>query len=127
MAKRTAIYQLITNGVMASTSQINSIVQNIQNFDNLGMEVSWTGTPVGTLTINGCVNNGPSGTLYSATSPIPAANALTFSPVLTQPAGAAGGYIIDLNQYPFPWLQVQYVNSSGSGTLNVWIFQKDLN
>jgi hypothetical protein len=90
------------------------------------MEVSWTGTPTGTITINAAVNN-PYPDPYSATNPIPSQNSLTFDPVLAQPSGSSGGYVIDLNQYPFPWLQVQYVNTSGTGTLNVWIFEKDLN
>ena len=52
--------------------------------------------------------------------------ALTFNPALAQPSGSAGGYLIDLNQFPFKYFQVQYVNSSGSGTLNVYAFEKDL-
>lgn len=111
---------------MSSTNQINSAVQNVQNFDNLGLEIAWTGTPTGTITVNGAINN-PHLTPYSDTNPIPANNALTFDPVLNQPGGSAGGYLIDLNQFPFPYIQVQYVNASGSGTLNVYIFEKDLN
>lgn len=111
---------------MTGTSQINSAVQNVQNFDNLGLEIAWTGTPTGTITVNGAVNN-PNTNPYSATNPISANNALTFDPILDQPAGADGGYLIDLNQFPFPYIQVQYVNSSGSGTLNVYIFEKDIN
>lgn len=126
-AKKINIFQIIVNGSMTGTAQLNSVVQNVQNFDNLGLEISWTGTPTGLLTINGAVNNGPAGNLYSPSNPIPANNSLTFNPALTQPTGSSGGYLIDLNQFPWPWLQVQYVNSSGTGTLNVWIFEKDLN
>lgn len=82
--------------------------------DNQGLEVTWTGTPTGTLSVmvsNSGIN------FYS----------LTFNPVLTQPAGAAGGYAIDLNQVPFTYMMLKYVNASGSGTLTVYGQQKDLN
>lgn len=124
--KKINSYQIFTNGAMSSTNQINSVVQNVQNFDNLGLEVVWTGTPTGTLTVNGAVNN-PYPNPYSETNPIPSQNSLTFDPSLAQPSGSGGGYIVNLNQFPWPWIQVQYINSSGSGTLNVYIFEKDVN
>jgi hypothetical protein len=82
--------------------------------DNTGLEVTWTGTPTGTLSVMvSC-----SGINFYA---------LTFNPVLTQPSGSAGGYAINLNQLPFKWLMLQYVNSSGSGVLTVYGQNKDLN
>jgi len=119
--KKTNFFWLIKNGVMTGTSTILSVPQNIQNLDNVGLEITWTGTPTGTISILGSV---------SAIIPQAAAvnyYALTFSPPLNQPSGAAGGYLIDLNQFPFPSMQVEYVNSSGTGTLNVYIYEKDLN
>lgn len=111
---------------MTSTNQINSAVLHTGNFDNHGLEIAWTGTPTGTITIVGAVNN-PYPNSYSAVNPIPAQNSLTFDPALAQPTGSNGGYVVDLNQFPFPLLQIQYVNTSGSGVLNVYIFSKDLN
>lgn len=82
--------------------------------DNLGLEVTWTGTPTGTIQIMGS-NSGIN--FY----------ALTFNPALTQPAGSGGGYLIDLNQFPFKFLMVQYTNSSGSGVITTYYQGKDLN
>lgn len=107
-------YQLITNGNMTGTSTITSSTQTIATYDNIGLQISWTGTPTGTISILCSID----GKNFSS---------LTFNPTLTQPAGSSGSYLIDLNQIPFPYLQVQYVNASGSGTLNVFICQKDLN
>lgn len=82
--------------------------------DNLGLQVSFVGTMTGTLSVEGSVDKVNF-------------DALTFNPVLGQPAGSATRYLIDINQFPWPWLRVSYTNSSGSGTLTVGIFSKDLN
>lgn len=82
--------------------------------DNIGLEVTWTGTPTGTFQV--MVSN--SGINFYA---------LTFNPALTQPSGTAGGYAIDLNQLPFKYLMLQYTNASGSGALTIYGQQKDVN
>jgi hypothetical protein len=105
---------LINAGSMAGTATITSPTFNANNLDNVGLEVSWTGTPTGTISVLASISNE---NFY----------ALTFDPTLTQPAGSPGAYLINLNQVPFPYVQVQYVNSSGSGTLDVWLSGKDLN
>ena len=120
-AKKVNQFWLIQNGVMTGTSTILSTPQNLVNLDNIGLEVTWTGTPSGTISVLGSV---------SAAFPIvagPNYYALTFDPPLEQPAVSSGGYLIDLRQFPFPFMAIEYVNSSGSGVLNVYMFGKDLN
>ena len=82
--------------------------------DNLGIEVTWTGTPTGTISVL-CSDSGIN--FY----------ALTFNPALMQPSGGAGGYLINLNQLPFKYILLQYVNSSGTGVLTSYCQNKDLN
>lgn len=101
-------------GAMSGTNTVYSNIQDVSNTDNQGLEVTWTGTPTGTIQVLGS----ESGVNFYA---------LTFVPPITQPAGAPGGYIIDLNQFPWRYLMVQYTNVSGSGSLTVWIGSKDLN
>jgi hypothetical protein len=101
-------------GTMSGTNTIYSQILDISRMDNQGLEVTWTGTPAGTFSV--MVSN--SGINFYA---------LTFNPVLTQPAGSAGGYAIDLNQLPFKYVMLQYTNISGTGTLTVYGQQKDLN
>lgn len=101
-------------GVMASTNVIYSNIVDVSKMDNLGLEITWTGTPTGTIEImfsNSGINFYP----------------LTFNPVLGQPAGSASGYGIDLSEYPFKYLMIKYTNASGSGTLTVYGQFKDLN
>lgn len=104
----------VVNGTMSGTTTIYSQIMDISRMDNVGLEFTWTGTPNGTFQV--MVSN--SGKNFYA---------LTFNPILTQPAGSAGGYAIDLNQVPFKYIMLQYANSSGSGTMTVYGEQKDLN
>lgn len=108
------VYPLIINGAMTGTATITSTPTNIQNLDNVGIQVSWTGTPTGTISVLCSVD----GVQYDS---------LTFTPTLAQPAGSAGSYLINLNQLPFPMVEVQYTNTSGTGVFNASIFGKDLN
>lgn len=102
------------SGAMASTNAIYSQITDLSKMDNVGLEVTWVGTPTGTFEVYGS-NSGIS--FYP----------LTFSPALGQPAGSAGGYLVDLNQYPFKYLMLKYTNASGSGTLTVYGQNRDLN
>lgn len=102
------------NGAMASTNTIYSQIIDISRMDNQGLELTWTGTPTGTFQV--MVSN--SGVNFYA---------LTFNPVLAQPGGSAGGYVIDMNQLPFKYMMLQYTNASGSGVITAYGQQKDLN
>jgi|SRR5665213_1229874 len=101
-------------GAMASTNVIYSQILDISKMDNQGLEVTWTGTPTGTFQV--VVSN--SGISFYA---------LTFTPALSQPAGSAGGYAVNLNQLPFKYMMLKYTNASGSGSLTAYGQNKDLN
>lgn len=102
------------NGPMTGTSTIYSQIVDMSRMDNVGAEINFSGTASGTISVLGS-NSGAN--FY----------ALTFSPPLGQPTGSSGGYLIDLNQFPFKYFLLQYTNSSGSGTLTAYIQSKDLN
>jgi len=104
----------VTNGVMTGTNTIYSQIIDVSRMDNIGLEVEWSGTPTGTFSI--LVSN--SGIQF---------NTMTFSPLLGQPSGSAASMGIDINQIPFKYMFLQYVNSSGFGVLNVYGQMKDLN
>lgn len=113
-SKRKLDMPVLSNGAMTGTSTITSDVIEISDFDNVGLQLEWTGTPTGTITIqasNDRVNF----------------RDLTFGTALTQPAGAASGILINFNQIPFNQLRVRYVNTSGSGTLLIFVTGRDLN
>jgi hypothetical protein len=109
----TAPSQVLT-GTMSATNTIYSNIQDLSNFDNQGLEVTWSGSPNGAISILGS----ESGANFYA---------LSFTPSLTQPSGSAGGYLLNLNQFPWRYVLIQYANTSGTGVLTVWIGSKDLN
>lgn len=96
-------------GVMASTNIIYSNILGIRQTDNQGLELNWTGTPTGTIQVM-VSNSGIQGNFY----------ALTFNPLLAQPSGAAGGYVISLTAIPFQYMYIVYTNTSGSGTITAY-------
>jgi len=104
--------QIITNGNMALAS-ITSTIIPITYQDNVGIEITWTGSPTGVIEVDASVG----GTTYYA---------LTFDPVLAQPAGSASGYLINLNQFPFAYFKVVYTRTSGSGTLNAYAMTRGI-
>ncbi len=103
----------VVAGPMTGTNTIYSDIIPVVWYDDLGLEVTWTGTPTGTIQIMGSA----SGVNFYA---------LTFNPILAQPGGAAGGYLIDLQQFPWRYLMVQYTNTSGSGLLYTTITAKEI-
>ena len=99
------------SGTMASTNTIYTNIIGIRQSDNVGIEVTWTGTPTGTISV--MVSN--SGINFYA---------LTFNPALAQPTGAAGGYVISMTALPFQYCFVQYINASGSGSIAAYFQAK---
>lgn len=103
--------RIINAGDMSASVSSAAIDVSLQ--DDIGLEIAWTGTPTGTITINAS-NNG--GTFYS----------LTFATALTQPSGSASGIVVALANYPFTYLKVTYTRSSGSGSLDCYLTSKDI-
>lgn len=94
-------------GVMTGTSTIYTNILGIRQTDNEGIELTWTGTPTGTIQV--MVSN--SGINFYA---------LTFNPILAQPTGSSGGYVISLTGIPFQYMFIQYANASGTGTITAY-------
>lgn len=87
---------------------------NIKNLDDIGLQLKWTGTVTGTFT----VMHSPDGDDYDT---------ILLSPIITQPSGSAGTWSVVLQLEPYQWVKVQYVNASGTGTVDVIVTAKDLN
>lgn len=101
----------ILAGAMSGTNTIYTNILGIRQMDNVGIEVTWTGSPTGALSVM-CSNSGIN--FY----------ALTFSPALGQPSGSAGGYLINMTALPFQYLYLQYTNTSGSGLITAYVQSK---
>lgn len=114
-----APYHALTDGDM-SQAVLHSAVTDAGWQDNIGIQVKWASSDaVGVITVEASVNYDPrllTGEFV----------ALTFDPVLDQPASNNGNYLINLNQLPYKYYRVSYTKTSGTGTLNVWFTSKEI-
>ena len=102
----------VINGVMTSTNTIYTNILDISRMDNTGLEIAWTGTPTGVISYWGS-NSG--------------INFFQVSLTTSQPAGSASCFGVNLNQWSYKYIQIQYVNTSGSGVISIYGQAKDLN
>lgn len=105
-----APFKIITNGDMSGN--LTSLVTSIKNTDNVSLYFSWTGTPNGSFSVYGNLNN-------DVVNGVPLT--LTPSPVAI---GTSGSILINMQQLAFPYIYVVYTKTSGSGTLQVSISGK---
>lgn len=113
------IYQ--TAASVSMSANITSSVTNINYLDNVGIQLVFTGTPVGNFNAQVSVD-------YSERPDHSVINPgnwtdITFS---SQPAAAAASNVIflDMNQLSAPWIRYTYTFSSGSGILSSFIVCK---
>lgn len=100
-----------TASVDMSVASTTSAISNVENTDNIGIVLSWSGSsPVGTLTVD-CSND------YDTQSPGSAHwVSLDFGSAISI-SGNTGSSIININQLPYTWLRATYTKGSGTGTL----------
>lgn len=114
----------IFDGIVMSANR-ESIPTNINWLDNVGIVLSFTGTPQGHFEVQ--VSNDYQPAQMPNSVPV---NAGTWITVPLDNIPVAGGVddtvAIDLNQLPFQWVKVVYVRSSGTGTLNGQIVSKSV-
>lgn len=106
----TQPYQVVTNGDMSGT--VTSLVTTVNTQDNAGYQVKYSGTPTGSFFVDASIN----GVDWEA---------LAFSPAPVA-VGAAGSFLINMNQLPYHLIRLRYVPTSGSGTLQAWTMAKRL-
>jgi hypothetical protein len=110
-------HQVITNQTMSGTSVITSQITEIRGFDNVSYEMDFTGTPMGTFSVQ----------VSNSYDPITNPNA-TFIVLSLSPApvasGSSGIIGIDINQSGFKYIKLVYTNASGTGVLNAFISGK---
>lgn len=104
----------VTVSAVSGTNVIYSQIIEKSRQQNINIEFTWTGTTTGTIEV--LVSN--SGKNFYA---------LTFTPPLTQPAGAGGGYDINITQLSAKYIMLRYTNASGTGTIAAYAQFQDLN
>lgn len=100
-------YHLVVAGDMSD--DITSGVVNVQYLDNVGIQVVFTGDPVGTFTVEGSVD----GTNYTE---------LDLGTISA--SGAGDSFLMNMNQLPYPLIRLKYTATSGAGSLNAYVTAK---
>ena len=107
---------------VSSTTTYTSPVTNIQYLDNVGVQVDFTSTPTGTLTIevSATYKQDDLGNVTNAGTWVPlsflVAGLSVTSVAVT--SGSPSPIYADLFNLSAPWIRVRYVNASSSGTIS---------
>lgn len=104
--------KILTDGAMANTDTLYSVAMDISRLLNCSLQAIWTGTPNGTISLQGSNDNSNWNDLDDINSQI------------NQPSGSGGSLLLDIDRLSFAFLRVKYVNSSGSGVLNITAHHK---
>lgn len=104
----------ISGNQAMSPSAITSTAVEIQNQDNIGIQLHWTGTPTGAFAfqVSSDYRVDIEGNVQNAGNWI----ALTLNPAIAA-AGSADDAYVDFNQLSALYIRVVYTPSSGTGTL----------
>ncbi len=127
-------FPTMSSVAVSSTTTYYSAISSILYQDTVGIELSWTGSPVGTFSVqvsnsykpqlaqsegSGAPNNGI-WTLVPLVNPVTSVVSTTLSTSIGSPI------FLNLNQLGAAWIQIVYINSSGTGTINAMITAKSL-
>jgi hypothetical protein len=119
----------ISSGDM-STASITSAVTNIQWLDNIGIQLNWTGSPVGdfAVQISADYAQDQEGNVTSTGNWVPLTltylSGASMTTATSIPTTVGSPIYLDLNQLSAPWIRVVYTKASGTGTLNGFITAK---
>ena len=104
---------------VAMTATITSAALSLRHVDKAALQCSWpaTGTPIGTLTLQGSCDPGHDG----QQKPVPA-NWSTIDGTSVAVTGAAGDMLYNIQNPGYKWLRLVYTRTSGGtgAVLNVY-------
>ncbi len=111
-------FKLCSSASMSGVTVFISSVTSILYRDSLAYQCAWSGNPTGTFDVQGSVdfNLGlpeSGGGLNAGTW-----TSITLSATVSA-AGTPSTALINLSQLAFPYIRLQYTNSTGSGSLGV--------
>lgn len=120
------------SGSMAA--DVTSIVTSLAYLDNVGIQLNWTGSPVGIFQIQISADHAQDAqgnvTVAGNWCPITLtyydAGGATFVTTTDIPVTVGSPIYLDLTQLSAPWIRVFYDRTSGTGALEAFITAKQL-
>ena len=130
MSRKNNLRQFKTIDAGDMSANITSSITNIQFLDNIGIQLNFSGSPVGDFQIevsadyaqdlNGAVSN--PGNWTPVLLGYMLSGSYTMDDVI--PSSVGSPVYIDLNQLSAPWIRIVYTATSGSGSLDAIITAK---
>jgi len=105
------------------TSSFVSNPVSVQRLDRVGLEIIVTGTPTGTVTVQGSIDYVPPTVQIS-----PSVSPATWFDIPLDLDALTGGpqtYVIDMVTTAIPWLRISYTFTSGTGSMTAVIVAKE--
>lgn len=104
-------------------TSFNSAPIDIRWQDNCSIQVNISGTPTGTLAVQGSLDYNPITNVAGNWIPIllPAPVSAT---AITITAGSPSPILLDLNQLSFPYFRLSYTAGGGTGTMDAYASTK---
>lgn len=105
---------------MTGTSVLTSLVADMRQRHASSFQMIWTGTPVGSFSIQGSLD-------YAENSAGAVMTAGTWNDLgitVSAPAGSASAVVVDISLTGIPYMRLVYTNASGSGALKALVFGK---
>jgi len=122
----------IVNGDM-SLASLTSKVSCIQYLDDVGIQFTWTGVPVGNFQIQVSADFARDNTTNTVSNPgnwVPLLlsywNGTAFVTSTTVPTSVGSPIYLDLALLSAPWIRAVYTKTSGTGSLNAVLTAKGL-
>jgi hypothetical protein len=98
------------------SADLTTAAIDVRSFPFAAIQAVWTGSPTGTLSIDGSIDN--------VQNPSQVTNWFPTGTSVTSPTGSADSTLINLQGVGFAWLRLSYTYSSGTGSLSVLMFAK---
>ena|SRR5271166_2348673 len=118
-------YNVVPSVAGNMASNLTSSPTNVQMIDDAGYSLAWTGSPTGTFNfqVSADYNPGANPTDYPA-NPGTWTTVTLSTPIIA--SGSADNAYVDMTLISAPWIRVQYVATSGTGALSVWVTGKSV-
>jgi hypothetical protein len=113
------------NNATGTATVVSSAIETFPYDNSVSFEVQTTGTPSGTITMEGSDQYDPTNNPNATFIPI---NTVFNGVVIPTIAGApVSAYFTHTRPVMSKWMRIRYVNSAGSGTISIWAFGKGRN
>lgn len=124
MGKESSVFNQFNNISTGSGTFTSSVSGTIYR-DNIGYQVNFTGSPQGTLQFNGSNDYNPQ-LPQTANPQNSSTNGSWFTFASVSMASVVSPYALNIQNFPFAFIQCQFISSSAVGTLTGWISTKSL-